>query len=213
MRPLILKMSLSADAFVAGPNGELAWLFESSTDDSRAWVLDTLVGAGAHLMGSRTYQDMAAYWPYSDIPMAAPMNAAPKVVFTRNTHPMAPGTEPTTQAILDANKATGVGTKKADPKVLESWRSPRFMRGDLVAHARALKAEAGGPLLAHGGASFARSLIAADLVDEYRLVCHPVILGKGMPIFTDAKSQKNLELISSTAFKGGVVANVYRPKR
>ena len=83
-RKLVLKMSVSLDGFVAGPNGEVDWIFRTSGgDDSTAWVLDTLSGAGVHIMGSRSYRDMAAFWPYSDMPIAAPMNDIPKVIFSR----------------------------------------------------------------------------------------------------------------------------------
>ena len=71
-RKLVLKMSVSVDGFVAGPNGEMDWVFRTSGADSAAWVLDTLHGAGVHIMGSRSYQDMAGFWPYSETPMAPP---------------------------------------------------------------------------------------------------------------------------------------------
>ncbi len=82
-RKLVLKMSVSLDGFVAGPNGEVDWIFGSSGgDDSTEWVLDTLGAAGVHILGSGSYYDMAAFWPYSDMPMAAPMNDMPKVIFS-----------------------------------------------------------------------------------------------------------------------------------
>ena len=84
-RRLVLKMSVSLDGFVAGPDGEADWIFRSSGgDDSTEWVFDTLRGAGVHIMGSRSYHDMAAFWPYSDMPIAAPMNDIPKVIFSRS---------------------------------------------------------------------------------------------------------------------------------
>ena len=72
-RKLVLKMSVSLDGFVAGPNGEADWIFRTSGGaDSTGWVLDTLRGAGVHIMGSRSYYDMAAFWPYSEMPIAPP---------------------------------------------------------------------------------------------------------------------------------------------
>ena len=68
MRKLMLKMSISLDGFVSGPNGEIDWIFRTAGGDSTEWTVDTIRQAGAHLMGSRTYYDMAAFWPYSDSP-------------------------------------------------------------------------------------------------------------------------------------------------
>jgi dihydrofolate reductase len=63
MRELILKMSITIDGFVAGPNGEMDWLFENRDDAGTAWTVSTLWEAGVHITGSRTFHDMAAYWP------------------------------------------------------------------------------------------------------------------------------------------------------
>jgi len=83
MRKLILKMSISIDGFVCGPNGEIDWIFKTTDDGAAGWIMDILANAGVHIMGSRTYQDMAAYWPSSTEPFAAPMNDIPKVIFTK----------------------------------------------------------------------------------------------------------------------------------
>jgi dihydrofolate reductase len=89
MRELILKMSLSVDGFVAGPNGELEWIFETMDREVTEWIVDTLWQAGVHIMGAATYRDMANYWPNRGVqtaqtqPFAAPMNEIPKVVFSR----------------------------------------------------------------------------------------------------------------------------------
>ena len=66
-RKLVLKMSVSLDGFVGGPNGEIDWIFRTM-GGSKEWIVNTLSEAGAHMMGSRTYYDMAAFWPYSDSP-------------------------------------------------------------------------------------------------------------------------------------------------
>jgi dihydrofolate reductase len=66
-------------------------------------------------------------------------------------------------------------------------------------------------ILAHGGAGFARRLVASGLIDEYRLVIHPVVLGRGQPLFSGLRSPVDLRLISATAFGSGVVAAIYQP--
>ena len=61
MRKLILKMSVSFDGFVGGPNGEIDWLIKNMDETTASWILNTLWQAGVHIMVSRTFYDMAAY--------------------------------------------------------------------------------------------------------------------------------------------------------
>lgn len=103
MRRLILKMSMSVNGFVGGPNGEIDWILRSLDAGAASWILDTLWQAGVQIMGSRTYQDMLAYWPSSTEAFAAPMNQMPKVVFSRRGR--APLAGSTTTALKDATRA------------------------------------------------------------------------------------------------------------
>jgi len=93
----------------------------------------------------------------------------------------------------------------------EPFRRPTVARGDLVQEVVRLKEQPGNFILAHGGARFARSLVACGLIDEYRLVIHPVVLGQGQPLFTGLDSPVDLRLISAIPFDSGVVAAVYQP--
>jgi dihydrofolate reductase len=86
------------------------------------------------------------------------------------------------------------------------WGPVRIARGDLAEEITALKAESGGPILAHGGAGFARSLSRLGLVDEYRLNVHPDALGAGLPVFSDPV---RLRLRGARTFPGGTVALHY----
>jgi dihydrofolate reductase len=83
MRRLILRMSVSIDGFVAALNGAHDWGYQNEDAAAREWKLDSLRRAGAHLMGSVTYKEMAAVWPTSSSAYAAPMNDIPKVVFSK----------------------------------------------------------------------------------------------------------------------------------
>lgn len=210
-RKLVLKMSVSLDGFVAGPNGEADWIFRSSGgSDSTQWVLDTLGGAGVHIMGSRSYHVMAAFWPYSEMPIAAPMNDIPKVIFSRtglrNTQ-----VDPT-PALAEA-KARNAARHGATPTaaVLRSWAEPTVAGGDLAEEILRLKEQPGSYILAHGGARFAQSLVASGLIDEYRLAIHPVVLGQGQPLFSALRSPVDLRLISAIPFASGAMAVVYQP--
>jgi dihydrofolate reductase len=74
-----------------------------------------------------------------------------------------------------------------------------------------LKHQDGKDILAHGGASFAQSLVKLNLIDEYQLLTHPVALGKGLGLFATLPQALNLKLTDSKSFKGGAVAHIYRP--
>jgi dihydrofolate reductase len=213
MRKLILKMSLSADGFVGGPNGEIDWIFRSMNDETTLWTMETLWQTGVHIMGSRTFHDMASYWPSSDEPFAAPMNEIPKIVFTRKGY-IEPTTDVlTTNALKDARINSEGLFNTADTISLHasSWTHVTVATGDLATEIAKLKQQEGKFILAHGGAGFAQSLISTGLVDEFRLLIHPVILGKGLPAFSAVTAPLDLKLESSTTFKTGVIANVYIP--
>jgi dihydrofolate reductase len=208
-RKLVLKMSVSLDGFVAGPKGEADWVFRTGGDDAIEMVVGTLRNAGVHVMGSRSYYDMAAFWPFSDMPFAAPMNDIPKVIFSR-TWLKDPRRAETTRALADA-KAHHQSDVTPTASVLKSWAEPTVASGDLAEEILRLKAQPGNFILAHGGARFAQSLVASGLVDEYRLSIHPLVLGQGQPLFSGLRSPLDLRLVSSTTFAGGAVAAVYRP--
>jgi dihydrofolate reductase len=82
MRDLILKMSISIDGFVGRPDGGIKWVFDSD-QEATAWTVESVWNASLHIMGSRTFHGMAAYWPTSIEVFAPPMNQIPKVVFSR----------------------------------------------------------------------------------------------------------------------------------
>jgi dihydrofolate reductase len=206
VRKLILKMSVSVDGFVGGPDGQIDWLFPTMDEEATAWTVDSIRRAGVHIMGSRTFRDMAAYWPASTEPFAAPMNEIPKVYFSRSG---TAGTAGTTRALADAN--VHVPTPAAGCAA-GSWQAARAAGGDLGDEIGRLKQEPGGDIIAHGGAAFARSLVRLGLVDEYRLLVHPVALGQGLPLFADLPAPLDLELTEAIAFKAGAVAHVYRSR-
>jgi dihydrofolate reductase len=213
MRELILKMSITIDGFVAGPNGEMDWLFENRDDAATAWTVSTLWEAGVHIMGSRTFHDMAAYWPASSEPFAAPMNEIPKVVFSRRG--IAIGNQDlTTRGLEDAIRYRSIADISAEPAIVPkgaAWSECRVASGNLDQEIARLKKEPGKNILAHGGARFAQSLVALGVVNEYRLLVHPVALGKGLPLFSELGKPKSFKLVTTMSFPSGTVALIYRP--
>jgi dihydrofolate reductase len=198
-------MSMSLDGYVGGPGGEIDWIMRTLDDESTSWIEETLWQAGAHLVGRRTYADMVSYWPTSTEPLAAPMNVIPKIVFSRSG---SSACEPTTALSNATHARTDAGLPLLEQPA--NWDDTRELNGELGAEIADLKAESGKHLLAHGGASFAQSLIRLGLVDEYRLLIHPTVLGSGMALF-DGASPFDLELVDSTSFANGVHALVYHP--
>lgn len=207
MRKLVLKMSMSIDGFVGGLRGEIDWIFSSVDGGVMDWLADTVSRAGVHIMGSKTYQDMIAYWPHSTDTLAAPMNQLPKVVFSKKGVVRADRSL-TTTALRDATRLKAAD-QASDAATLASWTSARVAKGDLVAEIRGLKEDPGSYILAHGGAGFARSLAASGLIDEYRLLIHPVALGAGLSLFGTLPEPQHLRLLGTTAFESGAVASVY----
>lgn len=202
-RELILKMSISVDGFVAGLNGELDWAFRSRSEASTQWLVDLFDQVGLHAIGHGSYC-MADYWPTAVHPLARAMNEIPKAVFSRSGA-IAPPNMEKTLAALKADPSS------VDPAAVESWQNPTVAGADLVADIQRLKAEGGKAILAHGGASFATSLVAAHLVDVFHLVVHPIVLGRGLPIFAGLESPLDLKLEDLNRFDTGAVIKTYRP--
>lgn len=177
MASLILKMSVSLDGYVASHDASTDWLAAGRSDDSTAWVLETVSNAAAHLIGAATYAAWAGYWPGACGPFAHAMNEIPKVVFS--------------------NSLTSA-----------DWGETEIAAGDLTAAITRLKRErsSDGYLLAQGGTRFARSLVHTGLIDEYRLVVHPAVLGAGERIFT---APLTIESMRTTVFGGGAAAHVF----
>jgi dihydrofolate reductase len=177
---LVLKMSISLDGYVAPDDGSTDWVAAGRSPDGASWTVETLSHAGAHVVGATTYAGWAEFWPRASGPFAKPMNEIPKVVFS-NSLPSA------------------------------DWGETTICAGDLAEGITRLKDErSSGYLLAHGGVRFARSLVETGLIDEYRLVVHPVVLGAGERLFT---APLTIEPTSTIAFSGGAVAHVFAAHR
>lgn len=209
----MLKMSISMDGFCADsdPNGPQKWLFDTADDESNAWELSFLEQVGYHAMGHNTYQVMAGYWPVSKESFSDLMNSIPKLIFTTKGLDADDATI-TLRAVAEAGKNP---KDKAIPSedVIRGWTHPRVVQGNLGEEIAKLKREGGKDIVVYGGASFAQSLIELDVVDDYRFLIHPVILGRGLPIFTKAKELMHLELVEERRFPKGAVAHVYNRKR
>jgi len=179
MRRVVYSMGVSLDGFVEGPNGELDW---SAPDEElhRFWNEQTRQ-IETSLYGRRMYELMAGFWPTADADPSAPDHIAE---FARLWREM---------------------PKVVFSRTLErvDWNS-RLVRGDAGEEVARLKAGPGGDMDV-GGATLAATLIRQELVDEFRLVVHPVVLGAGTPFFPAPVDPIGLRLLETRRFGSGVV--------
>jgi dihydrofolate reductase len=117
-------------------------------------------------------------------------------------------------------KSTGVYADVMNeiPKVVFSktlthadWAESRIASGELAYDIDKLKREPGGAIVAHGGATFIGSLIRENLIDEYRLVIHPVVIGNGSSLFETLREPLRLDLADARTFPSGTLIHTYRP--
>jgi dihydrofolate reductase len=179
MRKIVLMMSVSLDGYMEGPNREIDW--HVVDDELHQHFNDVLKEMGAFLEGRVTYELMDGYWPDAD---RDPDASAPVVEFARIWRNMP-------KVVFSRT------LKHAD------WHTT-IVRDVVVEDILALKAQDGGDL-ALGGADLAAEFLRHDLVDEFRVYVHPVLVGRGKRLFPEADALTNLRLIDSHRFGNGVV--------
>jgi dihydrofolate reductase len=179
MRKIVVMMSVSVDGYFEGPNREIDWhLVDEELHDHFNQVLGVM---SAFIDGRRTYELMAGFWPTAD---ADPSSTRPMVEFAKIWRDMPKIVFSRTLQRADWN-ATIV--RALDPELILE-----------------LKQQPGGDV-ALGGADLAAAFRRHDLIDEYRLYVHPVVLGRGNPLFQPEDSTTNLRLVESRVFGNGVV--------
>ena len=144
---------------------------------------DWIADADALLLGRRTYELFAEYW-------------------SQITDPG----DPRATRLNSLPKYVASTTLDRVP-----WHNSILLRGDVADEVAQLKRRPGNELQVHGSADLVRALMAHDLVDEYRLLIHPVVLGNGKRLFADGTTPAALELTGTTITSRGVVAHIYRP--
>jgi len=192
MRKLIVTEWVSLDGVVQSPayadedtSGGFAhggWHLPYFGDASMRWVVDNVTKAGGFLLGRRTYDVFAAHWPNAseaEQMLAQPLNALPKFV---------------------------ASTTLKQPL---TWQNSTLLDGDLAARVAALKSKDGKYLLAIGSTRLVQSLITHDLVDEFRLMIDPVVLGGGKRLFRDDGVLRRFRLTFSEATTTGAILATY----
>ena len=177
-------MSVSLDGFMEGPNRELDW---GLVDDELHRHFNEELGAmGGFLDGRVTYELMAGFWPTAD---RDPSSTPPVVEFARIWRDM--------PKIVYSRTLERVG-----------WNTT-VVRDVVPEEVMELKAQPGGDLVL-GGADLAAAFLHHDLIDEYRLYVHPVIIGQGKPMFRPSEAKIDLRLAETRTFGNGVVLLRYQ---
>jgi dihydrofolate reductase len=190
---LTLHTFLTLDGVMQAPGGpdedrdggfsHGGWSFPYGDEDGGAAVAGWFGHASAFLLGRRTYQIFASYWPTvtdPTNPIASQLNALPKYVASATL-------------------------QSAD------WNNSTLLGGDVAAEVAKLKERPGDELQVHGSGELAQALIEHDLVDEYRLFYYPVHLGSGKKLFRDGARPAALRLLQATATGTGVIIASYAP--
>ncbi len=185
MGRLTYSMNVSLDGFINDAAGSLDWI--GMDEEIHAWFNDRAREADAFVYGRRMWQTMAPYWP----------NA------------LADADEP--PVIRDFAEIWNAKPKVVFSSTLERVEhGARLMRGDVAEAIAALQGEFPGELDV-GGATLAAPLIRRGLVDEYRLVIHPVVVGAGTRFLPPLDSPLPLRLIETGRFGSGATLAIYRP--
>ena len=195
MRKVVVNEFLTLDGVAQAPGGAEedtdggfahgGWHMRYMEDEpTQQWVLESIVEAGGFLLGRRTYEIFAAFWPNApeeEQVVAEPLNSKPKYV---------------------------VSTTLAGP--LE-WENSTLLEGEMADAVAALKQEDGGDLHVIGSTELVRTLIAHGLVDELRLMIDPVVVGGAKRIFPDDGELRPMRLVDGQVTTKGAILATYAP--
>jgi dihydrofolate reductase len=180
----VIQAPGQADEDTTGGFQHGGWHVGYFDDIAQRRVVDSVVKAGGFLLGRRTYEIFAAHWPNAseeEQVLAEPLNTKPKYVASRTL------TEP-----------------------LE-WQNSRVLQGDVAEAVATLKQEDGEDLHVIGSSELVQTLFERDLVDEFRVMIDPVVVGGGKRLFRDDGGLRPLRLVDSQVTTTGVIIATYAP--
>ena len=191
MRKIIAITQVTLDGVMQAPGGPAedprngfthgGWAMPFLDDALSRAIGETIAGEFDMLLGRRTYEIFAAYWPnQGDNPIAKAFNKATKYVVTRSL-------------------------------VRFDWENAQPIGGAVVAEVRRLKASDGPAVQIWGSSELLQTLIAAELIDEYRIWVYPLVLGEGKRLFENGVPPRGLALVETRSTPKGVLINTYRP--
>lgn len=182
MRKILVFMMTSLDGYIARLNDDIDW--HVTDDEFNDFASDQIDSVDTILFGRRTYEGMASYWP---TPLA--IESDPVIAGKMNAFPKI-----VFSTTLD----------KAD------WQNTRLIKDNITGEVNALKQQPGKDLIIFGSSNLAASFISLGLIDEYRIMVAPVLIGSGKPLFEGIDSGTlRLKLVNTRTFKSGNVLHTY----
>jgi dihydrofolate reductase len=160
-----------------------AWQFPYFSDDVADFIKTQILEFDAILLGSATYEIFAANWPQR----------------THNEFGIADKLNRAPKFVVSSKLA------KAD------WNNTTLIKGKVASQIAKLKRQPGGDIALIGSATLLQSLMESDLIDEYRLLVHPIVMGQGKHLFNDVSLITSLKLVETSVFSSGVVLLRYQP--
>jgi dihydrofolate reductase len=185
MRKVILFNMVTLDGFFEGPDRDINW--HNVDDEFNEFAIEQINSVDTLIFGRVTYELMASYWPTKEA-----ITNDPIVADKMNSMP-----------------------KIVFSKTLASadWQNTRLVKGDAAEEIAKLKKQPGKDLIIFGSADLAASFIKDGLIDEFRVMLNPVLLGRGTPIFKGIQDKLNLKLLKTRTFGSGNVLLYYQPVR
>ncbi len=187
MRRVTYSMGVSLDGYIVGPDGDFAWTAPDE-ETFRFWI-DDIRRVGVHLLGRRLYETML-YW---ETAAQDPSLGGAELEWAAIWNPLPKVVFSTTVSAVQGNA--------------------RLASGGVKDEIERLRSEPGEEEIAIGGATLAAEAAALGLIDEYRVMVHPVLVGGGIPFFPRRERRVDLELVETRAFGSGVVHLRYRVAR
>jgi dihydrofolate reductase len=185
MRRLVVSEFLTLDGVMEDPGGAEdfkygGWSLEFFNEEYLKFKYEELLGSGALLLGRITYEVFSEAWPSRTDP---------------DSFADCMNTMPKFVVSTTLNKLT--------------WKNSYLIKGDVAAEVRKLKQQSGKDILVAGSAELVRTLMHHNLVDEYRLMVHPIVLGAGKRLFNNENERRRLKLKEARTFRSGIVLFVY----
>ncbi len=179
MRKIVAGLFITLDGVMDSAD---KWQFPYFNDETRKKVLSQMDAADAMLLGRRTYEEFAAYWPgaSADHPFTARMNNTPKFVVSTT---------------LDT----------------VTWQNSTLITGNIVEEITRLKQQPGKNIGITASPTLVRSLLRDNLLDELRLLVSPVVAGSGKRLFPDGSNPVALTLVDAQTFSTGILSLTYQP--
>lgn len=185
MRKLKLQVQMTIDGYIGGVNGEMDWMVFNWDDKLNQYVTDLTKPVDTIVLGRGLAEGFIPHWANVAADPDNPEVEAGKL-FT------------------DLPKVVFTKTLEESP-----WDNTVLAKGDLVEEITKLKQQAGGDIIAYGGATFVSALIKHGFIDEFHLFINPVAIGQGMSIFKELNGKQALKLVKATPFDCGIVVLHY----